>query len=71
MEHSNKEYWDERAYKYGHTGWSNEVVYQFDQRIRINVLSKLLVNNVTDINNITLLDFGGDCPKTRNRNPSA
>lgn len=55
----NAKYWNDRAHKYGHTGWSNEIVYHFDQKVRIETLKKLIIENTKDLNNLSILDFGG------------
>lgn len=55
----NAKYWNDRAHKYGHTGWSNEIVYHFDQKVRIETLKKLIIENTKDLNNLSILDFWG------------
>lgn len=55
---SDSKYWDDRAVKVGHTGWSNEVIYKFDQTARIETIRMLIEDKIgTKIS--SLLDFGG------------
>lgn len=50
-------YWDSRAEKYGHTGWGNPVIYEFDQKVRLKVIEYIYNSIQTPIENV--LDFGG------------
>lgn len=54
----NKNFWEKRAMKYGHTGWWDPLIYAFDQKIRISVV-KELISTIKDENEKTILDFGG------------
>lgn len=38
-------FWQARFNKYGHTGWSNELIYAFDQQYRLKVFDNWLMNN--------------------------
>jgi len=52
-----KEYWDERAKKYKHTGWSDPIIYAFDQYVRLNVIE--YVESEINGQREAFLDFGG------------
>lgn len=49
---SNKNFWSDRVKNYGHTGWANPAIYDFDQPIRVKIVEKLICKN---------LDSGGYC----------
>ena len=49
-------FWNNRAVKYGHTGWSDPSLYLFDQPIRLNVIKEIL--NDLEIEKKTALDLG-------------
>ncbi len=40
MEQAN--FWDERYDRYGHTGWSNQQLYDYDQKNRLNYFARFL-----------------------------
>jgi ubiquinone/menaquinone biosynthesis C-methylase UbiE len=48
-------YWDHRTKRYGHTGWSNQATYSFDQFVRINSV-QFVLEKLT--NKSLALDFG-------------
>jgi 2-polyprenyl-3-methyl-5-hydroxy-6-metoxy-1,4-benzoquinol methylase len=37
-------FWDKRAIKYGHTGWSDFAIYHYDQLLRIKTIIGLIAN---------------------------
>jgi SAM-dependent methyltransferase len=49
-----KEFWNKRFKFYGHTGWSDELIYKYDQSIRVRKISSLLRN----VKLKTALDLG-------------
>lgn len=51
-----KEYWNERAEKFGHTGHSEPFYYCFDQQARLHAINKLV--SAFAKKNGTALDFG-------------
>ena len=51
-----KEFWNQRAKKYGHTGWIDPVIYAFDQQARILSIEKILSS--LNFDNSAALDFG-------------
>lgn len=38
----NKEYWENRTKEKGHTGWSDPIIYSYDQKIRLNTVKYIL-----------------------------
>ncbi|WP_293718145.1 class I SAM-dependent methyltransferase [uncultured Phascolarctobacterium sp.] len=54
---NNKDYWDERARKNGHTGWNDLVIYYYDQKIRLNTIEYILKNTMSNIGGLSL-DYG-------------
>lgn len=54
---ADKSYWNNRVKKYGHTGWADEAIYEFDQPIRLQIADNLICKNRNG-------KAGGDCPKT-------
>lgn len=44
MQEQQAAYWNERARKYGHTGWSDNVIYAYDQQVRKLLLEYILTN---------------------------
>ncbi|HIA12315.1 MAG TPA: class I SAM-dependent methyltransferase [Flavobacteriales bacterium] len=53
---SNSEYWNNRARKFGHTGWANYSIYAFDQLARLKAIESILTNLKLERN--LALDFG-------------
>lgn len=53
-----QDYWEERAKRYGHTGWSSPIIYAFDNPIRIKVVDYLLNTILQPSQRDALLDFG-------------
>jgi len=53
---SNTEYWNNRARKFGHTGWSNHLIYAFDQSARLKAIEHIIAK--IQIARNTALDFG-------------
>ena len=51
-----KEFWNNRAKKYGHTGWADSLIYAFDQQARILAIKNILTS--LDCNKSLALDFG-------------
>ena len=56
---NSKEFWDERCKVYGHTGYSDQILYAYDQPLRLKAVNKALSDAGLLINNNTrLLDIG-------------
>lgn len=53
---SNSGFWTQRVKQYGHTGWADRYIYEFDQSIRIKIVDEFLKKYVKWGGN--LLDFG-------------
>jgi len=52
-------FWDERCKKFGHTGWSDSLLYRYDQPLRLKAVEKALSQAGIDINEKTkVLDIG-------------
>src|SRR5690242_11690456 len=49
-------YWDDRARRYGHTGWADPVVYAFDQAARLAAVERVLAS--ATVRRGLALDFG-------------
>lgn len=49
------EFWNQRTKRYGHTGWSDQAIYFYDQKIRLNTIASVL--DELDISG-TALDYG-------------
>ena len=49
-------FWDQRVKDFGHTGWSNPMVYAFDQAARIATIERLLIDLTLPKN--LALDYG-------------
>lgn len=52
----NKEYWENRAKEKGHTGWSDPIIYSYDQKIRLNTIEFML--QLLSIRGGSALDYG-------------
>lgn len=66
-----QDYWEERAKRYGHTGWSSPIIYAFDNPIRIKVVDYLLNTILQPSQRDALLDFGcgtGEFSKAQAKN---
>lgn len=66
-----QDYWEERAKRYGHTGWSSPITYAFDNPIRIKVVDYLLNTILQLSQRDSLLDFGcgtGEFSKAQMKN---
>lgn len=50
------EFWEDRAKKYGHTGWSDVLIYAYDQQARLLAIEKILKS--LTYNKSVALDFG-------------
>jgi 2-polyprenyl-3-methyl-5-hydroxy-6-metoxy-1,4-benzoquinol methylase len=52
-------YWDERCKRCGHTGWSNELLYRYDQPLKKKAISRILSMAGVEIEEDTkILDIG-------------
>lgn len=51
-----REFWENRAKKYGHTGWSDVLIYAYDQQARLLAVEEIL-KSLTYKNSVAL-DFG-------------
>jgi 2-polyprenyl-3-methyl-5-hydroxy-6-metoxy-1,4-benzoquinol methylase len=47
-------YWDKRYEVHGHTGWSDSVLYEYDQKARLNAIEE----KINDLNFSRFLDIG-------------
>lgn len=56
MNLNSKTYWNNRAKKFGHTGWTDFATYFYDQNLRLNTIKKILVTSGLKCN--TGLDYG-------------
>lgn len=56
MLYLNKEYWENRAKEKGHTGWSDPIIYSYDQKIRLNTVEYIL--RLLSIRGGSALDYG-------------
>ena len=52
----NKEYWENRTKEKGHTGWSDPIIYSYDQKIRLNTVKYILKS--LSIRGGSALDYG-------------
>ena len=55
-ENTIQKFWDDRARQFGHTGWSDPFIYNFDQTARLQSLSSILAG--TSLQTHLALDFG-------------
>jgi len=52
-------YWNEKCRAQGHTGWSDEVIYRYDQPLRLRAINKALLWSGIEVNeNTSVLDVG-------------
>jgi len=52
-------YWGERFRIYGHTGWNDELIYAYDQPLRLKAINKALARAKIPIGDTTrILDIG-------------
>jgi len=51
-----KEFWNNRALKYGHTGWNNPIIYAYDQSARLKAIEKIITS--LNCKKELALDFG-------------
>lgn len=52
-------YWDKRFRRHGHTGWSDELIYAYDQPLRLKAINKALARAKVSVSNaIRVLDVG-------------
>jgi len=51
-----KRFWNDRAVKYGHTGWADNFIYAYDQQARIIAIESII--NSLNIGRQCALDFG-------------
>lgn len=53
-----KDFWNNRAVKYGHTGYADPFLYSFDQEARLFAVKKILSRLITEPKRDKALDFG-------------
>ena len=58
MQYNPETYWDERLRKYGHTGWYDNLIYTYDQPLRLQAINKALKRANISLRNIKVLDIG-------------
>lgn len=51
-----RDFWNNRVKKYGHTGWSDFATYYYDQNLRLNAINSLIRKH--GINDTLALDYG-------------
>lgn len=52
-------YWGERFRRYGHTGWADELIYAYDQSLRLKAIDKALTRAKVAVSSVThVLDVG-------------
>ncbi|MCK4730457.1 MAG: class I SAM-dependent methyltransferase [Candidatus Aenigmarchaeota archaeon] len=51
-------FWEGRFKKYGHTGWSDQIIYKYDQPLRLRVIKNILNKIQGSIENKKILDVG-------------
>jgi SAM-dependent methyltransferase len=56
MTYNNESYWNHRVKKFGHTGWSDFVIYCYDQNLRLNAIEQIIANS--EFKNMIALDYG-------------
>lgn len=54
----NSLFWDQRMKKYGHTGWGDQIIYGYDQPLRLKVIKRILYRTQGTIKNKKILDIG-------------
>ena len=52
----NREFWNKRARRYGHTGWTDNLIYVYDQQARLLAIEKIL--STLTCHKSVALDFG-------------
>lgn len=57
-EYEPAKFWDERARTAGHTGWANEVVYRYDQPLRLRAVLSCLRRLHPVLDGVRILDVG-------------
>ena len=53
----NKIFWTQRVNTYGHTGWSDNITYMYDQSLRLNLVEKMIQKYFSDKLKFSL-DYG-------------
>jgi SAM-dependent methyltransferase len=53
---SNIEFWTKRAKTFGHTGWNNQIIYYYDQKVRLLAIKKIIEELPLNFQNA--FDFG-------------
>jgi SAM-dependent methyltransferase len=56
MKYNQKEFWENRLKSFSHTGWSDPVVYAYDQEERLSIIRNYL--DTLEFENKNALDFG-------------
>ena len=51
-------FWNQRASDCGHTGWSNQLIYKYDQPLRIKALIRIIKSTVKNLSSMSALDIG-------------
>lgn len=54
----NPSIWDRKCENYGHTGWSDQIIYRYDQPLRLKVIKKLITKIQGQIKDKKILDVG-------------
>lgn len=54
----NSEFWDERFEQIGNTGYRNQIIYKYDQSLRLKVIDKIVHRFQGAIENKSILDVG-------------
>lgn len=53
-----KTYWDERCKEFGHVGYADELVYSYDQPLRMRAIDKAILLSAIPLRNRKVLDIG-------------
>jgi hypothetical protein len=51
-----QDYWEKRYAKFGHTGWNDPIIYAYDQKERLAIISEKI--NTLEIDPLIAIDFG-------------
>lgn len=55
---NHSKFWDQKCKKDGHTGWSNQIIYRYDQPLRLQVIKNLVNKMQRSVKNKKILDIG-------------
>ena len=55
---NHSKFWDQKCKKDGQTGWSNQIIYRYDQPLRLRVIKNLMNKIQGSVKNKKILDIG-------------